>query len=1125
MMNSMNIWHDFKNKKKTKQERKIRKAKFNLWRGRLEKHPLTPLLTNRLRLNELEKRFIQKDLLAIEFVEQMVKSQLFHPIPISLFFEKTKEESTQWLNEKQYHQTLPFLISLYLRIFATTGVAGLQIMFELMADQRFKTGLESLISIEGIKKQGARAVFSALASTLHEHQSVELIPLFFQKCVYTDAFIALKKTVFVHGYPSYSLMTETLVSIIKALPLFKNPRNLFKGFELLHHECLNSIKIKRRVNLLPHIFFFGKCLESFNCDQPQLAKAIQLVKGEVHHFHLIHDFERKLCLVLTLINNGFSAQHLRRIVPLFNADFNPIPALFYLELMTAHIQHLDERIEDQCAFLSNLFRTAVGSSYYHSVSTEKYGKLLRDWIQQDQHKVFLRFASVLQKMSVVYREIAFTVGIQLLEATHVMDVLENYLELLEKGNGAAEQLMVKGAGSSRKNSQLELIKTVCLSRCVHRIIENTANHSDHHLSAIQAKIQTCGSPEQIGQFIIDLKKAIALDIDAKEWIRSILPQNKKKPNRTQSDPRALFQLKFEEVEPFLRQYNVSLFGNIPLAISANGTPYTDGNTVYLPAFENTFLDSKQDLFNNRNASLYVSNLFHEVGFHILAGSFLIDSKPTLSQFPNRDLAHLIYNVSEDYRGRQHFFAHTFQSSWIQLIEEDEDLLTRQMTIPMNWRDHFMQLFVSKGSHGKTAGDFDPGIRTIENELLSRSILIFTPPAGQTTCTTLGQILNLLVHHIQTLEGKTVAHTLLLVKPIYQLLSQVIGEDFSYNPKNGRMGLDINQKEGRDCIELSSSEKNQPREIQLQELAIRLQPFQSAPNVPQKIEDWVCEQAGKNQVGGRDMVSNGGGSSGKKRGAGEYYPDKIWVGQYDHITGKEAPCPFPVIAKTESAYHPQFQTLYKKYKAVFKTMEDEVQVLKNQQKIIEIEGKSPDEIILENLVEAIIDPHSIPNLDLYENEEVDDSADAPELELKIVVDASGSTAGIVLEVEKVFASVIFRAFKLLNCKVELYFFEGERETNITKILNLNAIGNVKPGLANRDGAAIRYVANQFKFEAEKSLMIMITDGMPDAFEYNKEKALEDTCHAMKSVIDQGISLYYFNIGGLPDKIFQAFKAHA
>ncbi|MCP4755068.1 MAG: hypothetical protein GY866_29670, partial [Proteobacteria bacterium] len=213
-----------------------------------------------------------------------------------------------------------------------------------------------------------------------------------------------------------------------------------------------------------------------------------------------------------------------------------------------------------------------------------------------------------------------------------------------------------------------------------------------------------------------------------------------------------------------------------------------------------------------------------------------------------------------------------------------------------------------------------------------------------------------------------------------------------------------------------------------------------------------------------------------------------------------------------------------YNPVFKAMEEAVEDLKNEQAIIESEGRDPDEILIENLIEGIADPRSIPFLELYEND-LPKGEDAMErLEVKFLVDASSSTEGMILEVEKVFAAVIYRAFELLGFDVELYFFEGYKETTVTHTTTLNAIGHVESGYCNRDGAAIRYLTRQFKRTEDQSLLIMISDGMPYAYNYYDEGALEDTCHAMYSASQQGIMIRYFNIGGLPEKIFRAFRSH-
>jgi hypothetical protein len=626
------------------------------------------------------------------------------------------------------------------------------------------------------------------------------------------------------------------------------------------------------------------------------------------------------------------------------------------------------------------------------------------------------------------------------------------------------------------------------------------------------------------------------------------------------DPQQLYRLSLAEVKPLLYANAMTVFSGVTIEESADETACTDGRTVYLPGFKNYFPDRKGDLANNRNATMYLSDLIHEVGYHICAGAFLVDSKPTLNRFPNLKLAHAIFNILEDYRGWQHFRKHCPIAHWLELLDEEEQLFVSRFRFFDHWKSDFFSLLIAKGVYGFTPGDILPERSRKEKKLLKKKCTLYGMPTVSAKVNSLQTILDSLVKIIKRVKDKTVADSLLLIDEMYLTLIQVLGDDFmkdktfeeacrnskknagkkgngtsstpgtadqpekpSENSSEGDRShapnfeniSDLGCFPGEDVFMSSKKAREKGRKKQLKEFSSFIVPFQKEMNVPQTIEN-------QNSI---STVSNGPGcgrSSDQKPLLN--VTTKIYEGEYDCLVRKRNNAPHKITLEKEERYHGQFREYYAEYQTVFKKMEEEVQRLLHQKETVSIEGRTPEELIIENLVDGIADPASVPFIDLYENEVQETKKLFGKLEVKILVDASGSTAGAILEKEKVFAAVLYKAFSDIEADVELFFFNTSLTTKIIQTMNLDAIGWVEAAGSNRDGAAIRHIAAEFNKNADRNLFIVISDGLPSAEGYSGAAALEDTLDAMFTAGQRDISMRYFNIGGMPDKIFDAFKKY-
>ncbi len=1098
-MNPVRYW-------KKRKLRLDRKARFQGIRQGLKRHVMMSLVLNRIDFDEIEERYIKQDFFTVELLYLMRMRKLMNPVLLHVLWNKVQRERMDWVEFPHNRHIAVPVLSLCISSFASTGATGLGSVTAFMERRDTSRKLRFLASYEGLRQKGFKKLFCHLEQMITTSKDIESLVFFLERVIEPETLEGFKRGLFINQLSLPGLTTKLLVDLTKDIRRFKNPEFLIKGISLVdlrgNHQTGYGV-------------FFAQTLEETGCSETELKTIIERIRQPGRPFEKIPYFHQRVRMMVDLRQQGFDQQLQDDIHQAVEACKDDVSWVMFRDLM-AHYRN--EQNEESIAIWQMMMQlgSALSISRHHE---EAFASVVSEQIRLDKDETFLSLGRVIKDLEEDFHQQAFGLAMTVLARTHSIHVLHSLVELIRSGTLSLERFLRPGVRSLLGEDLEEKIVSICLSHCLHQLLQNGGYDPEEYLYTLNQLILFCEEPALRGRFVHNLQKALKLGIKLDEYFTGLMnARTTMEEFARESHPGRLTRLSFAEVQPFLRQYATALLGNIPINVSQNSIPFTDGSEIFLPGHENKFPDSKKDLYANRNASLFVANLFHEIGFHILAGTFLVDFRPTINQFTNTDLAHGILNVFEDYRGRHHFLSQAYPNNWKVLIKQDERILVRAMPVPDHWKDHFMQLFVAKGTSCITPGELDPTKAEGEKQLLGKRVYLFTP-GGEQRMFSLKEILDLVIEKVESLKGKTIADSLLLVKPIYSILSQVLGDDFDLPGQSPGMSADISLKNGSDAFEPGSG---QTREEQLRGLAVKIQPLQGARNVPARVEYEKSKSgsSGKNKNSGN--MKGGSSDNSHHRGGGEI--EKIWFGEYDHITGKEIRNPYPVILKHECRYHPQFELLYQKYRNVFDAMERAMEELEEEEETGEFEGRTPDEIVIESLIEGLADPQAIPFLDLYENEAQPEREKLTTLEVKILVDASGSTSGTILEVEKVFASVMYKAFQSMEFDVELYFFNGDKETYIYHARDLNAIGQIRSGYANRDGAAIRFVTETFQGTGDRSLLIMITDGMPEAENYRDEKAMRDTCHAMEAAGKKGIMVRYFNIGGLPDKILKAFKDH-
>jgi hypothetical protein len=1106
-----------------KEIKKIEKCYLN-FDSNLARHPHFSFLNNRSVLEEIRREYFQGNQVIIALLDILNQTNSFKPVFLIYLWEEESNFLKRLKNVK-YDKLREPILRLVLFIVNESGIKSGSDFIRVLENKSVVDGLIRIRSQSGIGSLHFLEWIEMLMTFFRENNEMQRLEYFFLIFVNTDWLDRIDRIIFIKGRCISDLLKNTLILLVDKARHFSDLGNLSKGITFLEsEEFISNVDIKG-IEVFQLGIFFGECLEK-GFTLMQLGEVIDIIasskKNQKIDFFKIKWLEEKILSLLRLSRAEFDRDRIEEIWTRLNGIQGLITFHFTISLLKVGEKTFKVNSLSLLWELTEAANRHWGRSARTSIRNLKVYSYLAELISHDHTLLILKFADFLKSKKTFVQDYYFQLLAQLLKKSEGLDILQCFIDLTDNKKLILGKLIHPKIYLSELNENISMIVDICLSRWLNNLLEQHKYPPNLYIERIRVLLDTCQETEESNLFFQYLYEVFKKEIDLGEWL-DYCQQNANDKNTflKKINPQEFISLHFHEVEPFLQQYNIALFGRLKMEISKSGIPNTDGVTVFLPDQEKKYGDSKKDLYLNRNASLYVANSFHEVGYHIRAGSFLADARPTLKQFSNVDLAHMILNIMEDYRGRQHFLSHPFNRNWMRLLDEDEKIITSELNYNNNWRDQFMLYLKSKGIHGYTPGELKASKKETEYSLMKRKIKLYLPPAGILREFTLKTLMKKLLTQIATLKGKTVADSLLLLKPLYQIISQVIGEDYILPDEYPILTPDFTQDAGGDIIVIKNKiRKKQDREDQLRMLSTYILPFQAFMDVPLKIE----EEKNKEST----AVANVGNDSNQPPSPTNNthtITEKIFVGNYDHVTKRMVKSQHRVIIKRlEKLAHPEFKNLYKKYHKIYFKVEEEIQKLLQRKEWIETEGNEPDEMVMENVLEGIADPNSIPFIDLYENEINQTKELIPSLEVKILVDASGSTSGQILEVEKVFATVLHRAFKLLGFSVNLYFFKSWEHTYIYHTLDLGSIGKVDSSYANRDGAAIRYITETFSFNLESNLLILITDGVPVSLNYDGRQALEDTCHAMYSASQKNIMLRYFNIGGLPDEIYQAFKTH-
>jgi hypothetical protein len=1124
--------------------------KIDLLLSNLNNHPLTPFFST-INQEKLKQEIINEGPHTIEIISDIIEHRLFHPVLCHRCLFDESDPLYLLVRREELLSIRENLLMMGYSALRGGGIQGITLLQKLFAQDAFLNVLLFLRSSKGIGKVSFFEFSRSFMQTFNAINQPKSLMNFIEAFASFNGLEHFQSTLQLNRKHHLKKLVYGLIRVLKVVPDFEDLNHLIQGFEVLQHEKLTPIRNNPKVDSINMGVFFGHCLEDLRCGEDKIKAAIEIIKRASSKLFRLSNFKQIITTVIRLQNNKIEGTLIEEIVHDLILKRNRVSKTILQLFLDSHDSKYEEAALKSWINFVKLSQNYWGSIQFDSLEIEELINDLRNNFSGEKSKTLSALAEILDGLTEDRQQWFFEIIMEVFQNLRSVYILDHFISMIRRKELDLDRFLPMSTAGASKYQRLELLNRYCLSRFLSDTLEKFQYPINQYLDRIQLLLDHYVLPTTRGMFLNNLYQCLESDLDLDQWLNELLcSRDDEEKFEKNCDISSITKLQFHEVKPFLRQYAVSMNKDVSFGISRSGIPTTDGSKVFLPESIHAFQDSKTDLYNNRNATEYVAHLLHEIGYHISAGSFLADTRPTLESFPNKDLAHLILNVCEDFRGRAHFRSHSSNHELLYIIDESEKLSMMNKQVPPHWKDHFLQLLVCRGILACTPGDFDKEKKRAEEILLRKSCELYTPADSKIISIKLQTVLDMIVNQIHSLASKTVAHSLLMVKPLYRLICQIVGEDFQYAPEVIPITFDVGGPSKDAFVLTGNSNGGRNREAQLAELADKLSVYQQAEDVSKSVRE-IHEPNKSNNGNSHNTFYLPTPKTENVRLKNLEELDRSQIPQYDPISGKLKKSMFPVIFKKESRVHPQYSRLYRKYSSVFQVMEQAAHELKNKGTLTENESKDPDELVIDNLIEGIADPARIPFLEIYENEHTQQKKERlAELEIKILVDAGKSSTGHFFETEQVFSAVLHRAFDLLGMEPELYFYKwkdyperdcpafdysnyecrtcegiskNKGQTTITQVESLESIGRIIPSDRKNEGHVLRYIGDRFQNNRDKSLLIIISSGYQEGGYYDFPEYYEDTLQALVRLKRDDIIIHYFNLGELPKKIYQLLQA--
>jgi len=619
-------------------------------------------------------------------------------------------------------------------------------------------------------------------------------------------------------------------------------------------------------------------------------------------------------------------------------------------------------------------------------------------------------------------------------------------------------------------------------------------------------------------------------------------------------------LRLEEAKAKLEQLLYVRLGIFPL--NPGDRPQTDGKQIMLEKVKSDFEDDKDELHNNRNMSLYMADLLHEI-LHIREGSFLVDARPYMETFKNQGLAHTIMNVEDD--GRIEYNAREYlHSDEIELIEESNKYYSTKRPFPKELGERFMEIYsclkIAKGM----PSIFRPGCKKEEDETLAT--LITDADLNAKGILTVDDLLKNVVAIGDRSYGKPIEAVWADVPYIYELLIKAFPNIEKNFPTANSMFAPTNvpmmeppkgngkgeKKEGEEGQGAGAGEKKEgekegqgagagekkegekegqgagqgDQKTQTAYLGFRgdAHDYSQGKDIGSKLAAIAGEQPpvnGDKQDGGKSGSVGPGEGKVKESGL-------VQIVTYDPKTLRPT-----ILMNLKMEEYRRTNFAFEGSLMMYKELIAQIKEHFAMQKPNEVQRvmftEEPYELNMEAVLEVLSDPGLRGKARIYDSFRVNarDSLTA------ILLDISGSTGGElksgkrVIDVEKAAAGILHAALtdEEVGDRVPLYAFSTSSITNLYRLPDIATLGALEPEHANADGVAIRGVISDIlPMPAKEKKLIVISDGKPSAYGYGNEQGIIDTAMAFKEAEDQGIMTVYFNIDNAPAEYFARLTRH-
>ncbi|MCB1174749.1 MAG: hypothetical protein KDK39_14360 [Leptospiraceae bacterium] len=222
-----------------------------------------------------------------------------------------------------------------------------------------------------------------------------------------------------------------------------------------------------------------------------------------------------------------------------------------------------------------------------------------------------------------------------------------------------------------------------------------------------------------------------------------------------------YRVSFQQSLEYTSGLLLPILGSIDLHPGECGA-YTDGHTIFLPAWINDFKDPLDPLIQNRNLAQYAALALHEAG-HILAGSFRFDLMYYLMRLERPEIFKVIYNIFEDYRIEQFMIRIRLHHQISDLLDASNDYYSIKNLSYIHGLGRFLLDEIFNAASGFDRHDIELDSYTEKMERLLNSAL----PIGR-----FRSMKELLAYGVERLQGLELANPLAaypLAREFYEIM--------------------------------------------------------------------------------------------------------------------------------------------------------------------------------------------------------------------------------------------------------------------------------------------------------------------------------------------------------------------